>query len=54
MTIEYRRKIGQVITVGMWDTDLADKEKAKKEFLQERSLDDPYAEYEIIRITQKD
>jgi len=51
-TVEYRRKTGCTIQVGMKDIKAKDEDSAKKIFFQEIVKEYPISDFEIIRIVK--
>lgn len=51
-TVEYRRKTGCTINVGMMDLKAKDEENAKDIFLKEVAKEYPLSDFEIIRIVK--
>lgn len=51
-TIEYRRKTGCIVNVGMMDVKAKNEEAAKKIFLREIVKEYPISDFDIIRVVK--
>lgn len=51
-TVEYRRKTGCTINVGMKDLEAKDEKDAERQFFQEIVKEFPISDFEIIRIAK--
>ena len=51
-TVEYRRKTGCTINVGMKDVKAKDEDAARKIFLREIIKEYPISDFEVVRITK--